>query len=329
METPTALVQVTTPDPSHAGLVPVMLAQEPTSLSLSAGKADIDVAQATSPHGGSTIMWAIGALAIILIVLFIVVMIAFFVWAGRNPPTHNIEVTNDASVPVSVIFGADNGNGVSAFDPITLQPGDSKTYTATPGAGLQIAGLLSEQTSGVTEAAFTFTVLQLAGSNYDGVVRISNGPQIIENLERFTNNQDLYGVSMQRGYNLQMTIRPTQNVEPNLSDPFSCTSPQWFHTVNSSTSVPQLHCPPELQDEGACASACDTFSGVTGTVYCCAQEGACSVAGGCENEWPNYDYYTVFYNACQNCLITNCDTLNYHCTSEANTLSNYHITFTN
>lgn len=289
--------------------------------SLTAAKADIDVAQAASPHGGSTIMWAIAALAIILIVLFIVVMILFLVWISRNPATHDVKVTNHASVPVSVIFGADTGSGVSAFDPIILEPGESKTYTATPGAGIQVAGLLTNQTSGVEEAAFTFTVLQFAGENYNGVVQISNGPQIITDLQRYTNKEDLYGVSMQRGYNLQMDITPTANIVSNPSDSFSCTSPQWFHTVV---------CPAELQADGACASACDTFGGVgvTGAQYCCAQAGACSISGGCENAWANYDYYTVFYNACQNCLITNCDTLNYHCTS-SNDLSNYQITFSN
>lgn len=309
-----------------------------TSSNYQNDKADIDVAYANRQHGGSKTMWVITVLAILLIILFILAMIIFF-FLGNTPEMHNVTVVNNTAIPITIIFGWFNGNSSDIFTPTTLQPGQSKIYKSTPGVTLRVGGLINEQLNGkdidilVDTSPYTYVELSLAGQNYDGKLEISEGNEILKPPSRNRNLQDIYGVSMQQGYNLQMTIAATLNDDKNTNDPFSCVGPIWTHTIDSNG--PNM-CPLELQQLGTggiyegCYSPCDVYgnTGATGISYCCSATGACGITGGCENEWPSYDYYTVFHVACPNCLVTNCDQLNYHCSSESGRLTHYTITFT-
>ena len=75
---------------------------------LAADKAQIDVDYARRPHGGSKTIWIVAGLAILLVILFIIAVVAFF-FLSNSPSTHDITVSNDTNTAVVVNVGAAGG----------------------------------------------------------------------------------------------------------------------------------------------------------------------------------------------------------------------------
>lgn len=291
-------------------------------------KADVDVQYARMRHGGSSTMWIVGTIAVILVILFITATLIFIFFVGNTPPQHDITVHNNTNENITLLVAARTPAGLKGFDPVVLSPQQSRLYKATPGVELVVAGLTPEQSD---ISATTTAILTLSGIDYDGKLELTDGETIItDNLNRNQQPFDEYGISVQSGYNYPLTIQPDQPV--NNNNPFDCGSPQWVHTIDGTG---PNECPTILQDiidnqYVGCQSACEVFGneGETGMAYCCTTDNACGITGGCENAWPNYDFYTVFFAACPNCLITNCDVLNYSCQSvSVDNLNSYRITF--
>lgn len=256
----------------------------------------------SKPHGGSKTPVILLIVSLLLTLVFIAAVILFFIFFNKSP-AHNITVTNSSTTNVTVIFGAMIGPDTIAYLPNhTIAPGGSYTYQSTPGTSLIIQGSLSS-----SEAARTTVYLNLAGEAFASETIITDGQTKITGLTRNELNEDNYGVSVQQGYNIPVTI-----VGSNSSA--SCPGPLWTQNVI---------CPTALQATGSCLSACQAIGG---TDYCCEFQNACQLPGGCESVWLQPDYYHTYGAACPNCLITNCDTNNYFCASKGE-LTSYTITF--
>jgi len=280
------------------------------------------------PHGGSKTPWIIGGLAVALIIVFLIVMIAFFV-IGNNPQTHEIAVVNNCRQPINVLVGTEEKEGASGeyLGPVRINPGGVSYFYATPSVYLVVKGYYDDTDLGT--ARLTKALIWFNDNTYNGPAQISGDNNIINVSRTAVNgNQDNYGISMKEGFNMKIGIISTNFNNKNPADKFSCLGPTWYYDINENI------CPQELQflnssftEYAGCMSACSAFhSDPDGPIYCCSEQGDCGMPGGCQNNWPNDKYYTVFNDACPNCMVTNCDGPAYYCGSSGG-LSQYIITF--
>lgn len=266
------------------------------------------------------------SISISLIIILILLVSIFFI-AFDQPQTHNITIVNNCSQNVFVRFGALLNDGTYAFLPDNLlNPKQTHQYAATPGTTLLIQGYHEGDIAPIASAnPLTSVNLILAGNGFINQSQITDGNNIINNVNISGNSIDTYDVSIQNGYNIPISIQPNNS---------GCSGPHWNHTINATG--PNA-CPTELIYPGnigmpetptvyqSCSTPCTAFGG---TAYCCNEPGICTVSGECEAQWPIPSYFDVFSSACPNCLITNCDTPNYTCdTVSHGELTQYTITF--
>ncbi len=279
------------------------------------------------------IMIGLSVCLVIIFILFIILYFAVF----SVPSTHEILVDNKCSENIIVRFGALSTTGTNDFLPDhLLTPGQTLIYRATPGSILTIQGYHEGDLAPINSVNPLTTVnLTLAGQNFGGMTgksQITDGSTIISNLAISPNAMDIYGISLQGGYNIPISIESTANNNKNPDDEFSCSGPIWNHRINAtgpnSCPIPLIYPGFILNPEGppiyqSCSTPC---TAIGGTAYCCTETNACSIPEGCETAWPIPEYYDVFFDACPDCLITSCDTPNYTCSS-TNGLTSYTITF--
>lgn len=297
-------------------------------------KTNVDKEYAAKPHGGSKTPWIIAAVAVTLILLFGAALLIYFL-VFNKPAMHEIIVVNNSGVPINVIFGgtlSSNDGTIKYLPTRQIASGQSFTYKSTPGVTIFVQGYRNgDIVASDSINPFTTVGLLLAGNKFTGNPEITDGSAIVNGLETNTSAIDEYGVSVQGGYNLPVTIRATNNFQTgNINTKFACVGPTWNRAIPGTGTV-GIACPPILRYPGGtggyqvCLAACGA-TGVPDPVYCCGDTGACGISGGCEASWPNQNYYNVFAGACPNCLITNCDLPNYQCES-ADGLSQYTINF--
>lgn len=274
-----------------------------------------------SPKKSNKTIWMIVGLTVGLIIIFGIFTVLFFlIW--NQPNMHHFSIINNTSESINVLFGSEI-NGFTGFEPILLSQGQSVHLEATPAAQVTIqAYYAGSPTPSTYPYPFTKLVMYLAGENYTGKVQIKNGDHYITVPNNEMNSsQDLYGVSIQDGYNLKLTVSSTNGTG-------GCGGPAWG-TPGSCTGT--LIFPHPEGDEFACMTPCfaSSYSGLTGNntdAYCCIPESICDSTGGCKQFLEPY-YSSIFYPLCPECLITNCDTLNFQCNSSINEPSNYSIAF--
>ena len=264
--------------------------------------------------------WTLIIITIVSILIFGIAITLYFIFFN-TPATHSLTITNttNENITVSVSSLTDS----VALPEFKLSPGSNRVIYATPGADLSIEGATENNPVFLTKAVF-----RLAGGNFSNNVSISDGTTTLNGLLNNNLNTDEYGVSMREGYNIPINISittPRSNLIKNPEDIFWCESPTWYSTVSPTGQI--YPCPPELQDGPNCITPCNNSEEDSDDVslYCCTEFKACEQPGGCENSWPNIDYYYVFAAACPNCMITNCDTPNYKCAASNQELVNYNI----
>lgn len=277
-------------------------------------------------YSDSMTLSILAGIGIALIIIFFLVILVYF-WAFNTPAMHEIIVKNTTNVPINVIFGGINNQSNVVFLPVRqIAVGASFTYKASPNVDILVQGYRNGDaiiTTGFNP--FTTVGLQLAGNNFAGKNQITDGSAMLTNLAINRSSVDNYGVSVQSGYNLPITISSTAFNNQVNNNAFSCGGPIWNHSI---TATGTNACPDALQEPSVtnyqvCESACLTFNT---NDFCCLNPGACNMKGGCEAGWPNQNYYNVFASACPNCLITNCDNPNYTCGSKGG-LTQYTIVF--
>lgn len=255
------------------------------------------------------------ALIIALVFLLIMALGAFLVL--EPPPTHSIEIYNNDDKPLNVIVGSITTADKQIYLPTTrVKSKQSMTVLATPGTYLLVQAyyLDTELIDGGVNP-FTTVNLTLAGDGYIGGGQMSSGENVVTTLQNFQGEHDIFDVSVQAGYNIPITIAATSNQNG------SCIGPNWNHRI---TATGPNACPLPLQsptgDYQVCLTPCSVYHTDT---YCCVLPGACVTS--CQDDWPVPSYYDVFADACPKCLITNCDTPNFTCSSQ-NGLTSYRIT---
>src|SRR3972149_1259340 len=173
-------------------------------------------------------LWIIFGISIALIIIF-AIMIAVYFLVFNVPNMHEIMVKNTTTVPINVIFGATIPNNISYLPVRQIAPGSFFTYHATPSVSILVQGYRNNDTLS-NPNLFTTVGLELSGSNYNGATQITDGSTTINGLSTNNLTSDIYGVSVQLGYNLPITIEST-----------TCTGPIWNHPITSSL------CPNVLQ----------------------------------------------------------------------------------
>jgi len=288
-------------------------------------KAHIDQEYAAKPHGGYTTVWLIAGLAIALIIIFGIVVIVFFILANK-PDMHEIAIVNNCSQPINLLVGTEAGGGFGIIGPNIINPGSTVYYKATPAVYLVVQGYYDNtlQPGAAYPYPLTKVKLWLADRGYDGPTQITDGTTILNVPRGSTGTTDVYDVSLQDGYNIQMGIFSSNFNNRNPSDSFSCDGPNWDFTITSNTCPAELTYP-STSDYQACMAPCLAL-GSNEPQFCCSEEGACNQSGGCQSSWPNIDYYNLFAGSCPTCMITNCDSPEYQCSS-SNGLTQYVITF--
>lgn len=289
-------------------------------------KATVDKEYAAKPHGGSKTPGIMIGMVVILLILFGLALVVFFL-AFNHPPTHEITVVNNSLAPMNILFGITNSSNTEFLPVLTLAAGQNHTYRATPGTEVIVQGFRTGDiivTSGLNP--FTTVSLILASLGFTGKQQITDGTVIITGSSNITSySLDFYGVSVQGGYNVPISIYASNYFSQDPVNPFSCRGPNWTHTI---TATGPNACPTELQSPSSnyqvCLNPCTEF-GTTG--FCCTAPNSCSMTSGCQQGWDPFTYYTVFADACPNCQITNCDLLKYSCSSNTGVLSQYTIVF--
>lgn len=239
---------------------------------------------------------------IFLIILFLVIITVIFIYfeSINRTRTHKISIINNtnASQTIKVITELDS------FDNITLDVNQQVNYYATPNCMFILQSIIDDN-------VFTQAKIIFAGANYDNTNYITNGSKFIKNLPGNTNIDDIYGISLQDGYSIQMDIIPLNTFDnSNMNStfdndtfinsstkPYYCSTPKWFNS--------DINCPVNLENNNACSSACSVFND---DIYCCTNN-----CNDCQKYWDNPRYYQYFKFTCPTCLITNCDNLNYSC----------------
>jgi hypothetical protein len=275
------------------------------------------------PNDRSSTVWIVFGLAVLLLVLFGVALAGFF-WFFNGPATHQITVLNNCPQAINVLFGVITSGGTPQFfNPQQLSSGQTASYFVTPGVSIVMQAYhLGDTlvTSGVNP--FTTVELTLSGRNFTGNPQATNGSSIITNVLTNMIASDQYAVSMQGGFNIPITITSTGFNNRDPQNRFSCVGPAWNRGINSN------QCPLELQSPGTgsqyevCLAPC---TAIGGPQFCCSEPGICGAQGGCQSQWPDPSLFTVFKDACPNCLVTNCETLNFSCGNSGG-LTQYLIT---
>lgn len=287
----------------------------------------VHAANNTQVHRNSKTPYMVGGIVVALIVIFILAVVIFII-LFEDVLVHNIRVVNNCTDPMNVLL-VSQGKSL----PTTIPVNGTYQYAITPGFSGYLTATVGPNTILCNDVVCpnTQVVLNMADDSSGQVQMVNqNGSFIKLELPDPVYPQDTYGVSVQQGYNIPMTIAATSNFTGSATG-FNCTGPVWANTI------PQTTCPTELQilDSGgnylSCASACD--AGLEGqddtTDYCCTRFNCNTTSTTnptCETLWAEQSYFTTFDDACPNCLITNCDQPNYTCSSTGNELSTYTIT---
>jgi hypothetical protein len=281
----------------------------------------------TGTNRGSSTLWTVLGVTLLLLLVIAIVVTLFFLFF--NPPAmHEITIVNNCSQDIYVMVGAVGPNQTINFLPTQLLTSqESGYYQATPGTSIIVQGFRNND-SHLVNAINPFTTVEItfAGENFSGKHQVTDGNVIISDVYITTNSIDKYGVSVQGGYNIPITLTARNFANNNNSGNFYCSGPQWNHTINATG--PDA-CPDILQSPGTGSNYQVCLNPCTANIaqgFCCEQENACSATGGCQQLWPIKEYYDVFHDACPNCLITNCDDPNYTCNSNNGSLTQYIIT---
>lgn len=301
-------------------------------------KESVDAEYENKAKGGSKTRWIMAGLAVALIIIFgIVLLVFFFLW--NKPPMHEIAVVNNCSQPINVLVGTETSpTSLQALPIKRLNPEQVAYYYATPAVHFVVQGYYDNTLApgAIYPYPLTKGLLWFGSNGFNGTTQITDGSTImnvpVETFANGTSNsaEDFYDISMQDGFNIQIGIESTYFNNKDPSNMFSCVGPSWYYNIGN-TGITATVCPDELQYPAtgtkyqACMSPC--FSGLTGSPqFCCSATGSCELSGGCQNSWPDNDYYQLFYGACPNCMITNCDMPLYQCSSSGG-LTQYVITF--
>lgn len=308
-------------------------------------KESVDAEYDDKPHGGSKTPWIMLGLTIALLIIFGIAMLVFFL-IGNKAQMHEIAVVNNCSKPINVLVGTETSpTSLQALTTKRLNPGQVAYYYATPAVYLVVQGYYDNTLTpgGSYPYPLTKALLWFGNNGFNGTTQITDGGTImnvprndntpnirVDGVTTITSSEDFYNISMQDGFNIQMGIASTNFNNKDPSNMFSCNGPAWYYNIGT-TGITATVCPNELQYSTtvggyqACMSPC--FSGLPGSPqFCCSATGSCGISGGCQNSWPNNNYYQLFAGACPNCMITNCDIPLYQCSSSGG-LTQYVITF--
>lgn len=279
----------------------------------------------------SGILWIMAGLAIILIIIFGIVVLVFFL-LGNKPQMHEIAIVNNCANPINILVGTEkDATTLKAFSAKRLNPGEVAYYYSTPAVYFVVQGYYDNTVLPESYPyPLTKALLWFGDNGYNGNTQITDGNNIMDvprsNKTSTPSTEDNYDISMQDGFNIQIGIISTNFNNKDPSNPFSCVGPTWNYNINERMCFKELQYPGGITGYQACSSPC--FAGLIGQqYYCCSEsEEICNIDGGCENSWPNMEFYSLFENACPNCMITNCDTPLYGCSSSGG-LTQYVITF--
>lgn len=261
------------------------------------------------PVGGLGTHVIIGLVA--TAILIIAMVLYFFFW--NNPNTSTITIKNNGTSALNVLVSSPNSSGTATNIPVKrIVGGSSFSFFAYPGTSLDISGYTDGNQNPLTVAK-----LVLGNSGVVSTGKIVFDGITYSNLTSSANSTDQYGVSLQKGYNVPITIYPNNNnLQSDTNNIFTCSGPIWYQNISESNSI--FPCPDSLDMGDNCINPCERAQQL-GEDYC-----------KCENEWPQLDYYYVFASSCPNCLITTCDTLNYSCSTNNinnHTPVNYDVVF--
>ncbi len=259
-------------------------------------------------------------IGVVSILLLIVATLIFFM-VSNDGANHQIYITNTSSQNITVV--GNQGVTQDTSTPVTI-PGLAGGFQLTPGQGVTL------NVRGNQRLTFWAVPGLIIWGGISTLANSSNAfTQVILTLGDGTPASiDSYGVSVQNGYNFVASITPTitPNSIINIEDPFSCGSLNWRYPL-ATTGSGFRSCPENLQTtietNPVCGSPCTILNG---TNYCCTSSNAC--AEQCQLTWnANISYWDRLHAACPNCMITNCDTLNFYCGSNNAYPTIYNITF--
>lgn len=240
------------------------------------------------PIGGLGTHFIIGLIA--TAILIIATLLFFLFWNNSNQ--RSVTLQNNSSNIINLnISSIDLDNNIVQLPIFILPPNSNKILLASPGITLVVSSYTDSNKNPLTYAKIIFGN---SGSASKGTIEFNSSTYY--NLISTNEFIDKYGVSLQNGYNLPITITPN-NIDSNSV--FSCSGPIWYQYINNTNSV--FPCPETLQSGDNCINPCIKLDGD----YC-----------KCENDWDQLDYYYAFAAACPNCLITTCDDLNYYCSNQ-------------
>lgn len=292
----------------------------------------------------------VAVLIFLIILASLIFAITLLIYFFYFHPTalHNIEVQNNNSQDIVVIFGALSKSGViEQFSPLPLAAGQKMTFQATPGSYMVVEAFLKGDTYGFSNP-FTQVILQLAGVGYQGSGEISNGSNVLINVANKGGSVDLYNISLKKGFNISASIVPlsgSSNIEvktignitpdqcptilagvfPGATGNYQwCATPCFADPTSQSCCNNSTTCYPPSSGTGPVLIT--TIVGLTGNTGITGMTGLTGdVTSYCQQSWISA--YTVFYNACPQCQITNCDNFFYQNSQVDNQLTSYRITF--
>lgn len=317
-------------------------------------KAGVDEKYANKKNGGHKVVLVLVTLTLILIVVFSIGVLLFYMF-GNSQQMHQIDVVNNCSSPIIFLIGdiapTTSGTTGSIGNAIqqTINAHDTATFYASPGAKLVMRGYYEcyaastldhpPPCSSSPNFPFTDVMLHLGGfmPNTSPYITNANGNYKISvpQSTQVDNDNDYYGVSMQIGYNIPVTIRPYAP-QSHINDPSICGSPTWTGTIDETTCGQRDSYLDENGHYQGCQTPCTYYSNLgierLTEEYCCQRPHSCSQTGGCDRTWASLS--NKFRDACPQCMITNCDALPFNCgTASGNTtspnggLSQYTVTY--
>jgi hypothetical protein len=258
-------------------------------------------------------------ISIVLISLLAISMFIFFYYSN-TPNLRNITLVNNDAEMMNVLITSKD----LELPIFKLNSKAKTTFQAWPGTEMKVYAYTDSDVHPLTYAYLTLSDMS---GNGQGTI-ILNGVTY-SNLNTGTNNvgglnnYDSYGVSLEKGYNIAMTIYPNNMNYPNeslreenlinvnnnpnsiFSDIYTCSGPVWYQYISKNNQY--FPCPKDLSENGNCINPCKQLGGD----YC-----------KCESDWPDINNYYVFSSACPTCRITTCDTTNYTCSR--NDINNHH-----
>lgn len=240
---------------------------------------------------GLTGVTLIAIVATLLLIFFTVIFFAFW----NRPNQKKLIISNQTKNQLNILISSTSLDGSTVTLPaISVPAGDSiLTVNLYPGTIVYVQAYTS-----VTSNLDTLTtgILATGGFLSSGQLSVSNSQSTNTSLTGLLttgNDLDFYGVSLQSGFNLKMTLSPEG--ENQSKSGLTCGSQVWSDTVT---------CPAPLKGSDGCLNPC-----VLGVEYC-------DNTSNCTNSWPNLDYYHDFNNACPSCLVGQCEGLNFSCSSQ-------------